>query len=74
MVLAMALLGPAPAVALAVACALVDARRRAALVDRALVNIATFATFPLVGGLLIDVLVGDFEPATAIRCGSRPSC
>ena len=56
-VLAMALLGPAPAVALGVAC--VAGRRassRGARSTALLVNIATFAMFPLLGGLAIDAL------------------
>jgi putative nucleotidyltransferase with HDIG domain len=60
-VLAMALLGPAPAVALAVSCALVDAAASRRSIDRLLVNLATFATFPLLGGIAINILVGDFE-------------
>ena len=46
-----------------VACALRRrARRRARSIDRMLVNIATYATFPLVGGIAIACLVGDFDP------------
>jgi putative nucleotidyltransferase with HDIG domain len=60
-VLAMALLGPAPAVALAIACALVDGVATRRSVDRLLVNLATFATFPLLGGIAIHVLAGDFD-------------
>jgi putative nucleotidyltransferase with HDIG domain len=59
-VLAMALLGPAPAAALGAASVLVDALISRRSLDRALVNIATFSTFPLVGGLAIHVLAGDF--------------
>ena len=59
LVLAMALLGPAPAAAHR---RRLRARRRArAPAGRstsALVNIATFAVFPLVGGLAIEFLVG----------------
>ena len=73
-VLAMALLGPAPAAALGVGCALVDACVSRRSLDRALVNIATYATFPLVGGLAIEWLVGDSTCTAATRCGSRPSC
>ena len=58
-VLAMALLGPAPAAALAVACALLDAVVSRRSIDRMLVNLATFATFPVLGGLAIRILVGD---------------
>jgi putative nucleotidyltransferase with HDIG domain len=62
-VLAMALLGPAPAVAIGVACELLDAavfRRGPA---RALVNIAIFAVFPLLGGLMVNAVTGGRPPA-----------
>ena len=61
-VLAMALLGPAPAAALAAACALLDAAVSRKAADKKLVNIATFTTFALLGGLAIAVLAGDFDP------------
>ena len=51
--LAMALLGPAPAVAIGVTSVLVDQLRARNPVPRFITNLATFATFPLVGGLLI---------------------
>ena len=62
MVLAMALLGPAPAVALAAGCALVDTIATRRSIDRALVNLATYSTFSLAGGVAIQALVGDFDP------------
>jgi putative nucleotidyltransferase with HDIG domain len=64
-VLAMALLGPAPAVALGVACELFDAAvfRRGG--PRALVNVAVYAIFPLIGGLLVDVVTGGRAPTPA---------
>jgi putative nucleotidyltransferase with HDIG domain len=65
LVLAMALLGPAPAAALAVGCALADAAVSSQSWDKKLANIATFATFALVGGFAIDVLAGDFDPLTS---------
>ena len=63
LVLAMALLGPAPAVAIGVVTTIVDmvvspCRDR----NKALNNLVVFATFPLVGGLLIDVLHGSSTP------------
>jgi putative nucleotidyltransferase with HDIG domain len=61
-VLSMALLGPAPAVALAVTCGLVDAVVSRQSFDKKLANVATFATFALAGGLTIDALAGDFDP------------
>ena len=53
---AMALLGPAPAVAMAIGSQLVDAvyRRRGA--GHALANVSTFATFTLLGGLIFSGL------------------
>jgi putative nucleotidyltransferase with HDIG domain len=62
LVLAMALLGPAPAAALGFVSMLVDAAVSRRSFERALVNLATFATFPLLGGLMIRALadgVGD---------------
>jgi putative nucleotidyltransferase with HDIG domain len=53
LVLAMALLGPAPATAMGLACALVDAIRgriRGALL---LSNLATYAFFPVLGGAIL---------------------
>lgn len=54
LVLAMALLGPAPAAAIGVASVLVDQVRSRNPGSLLLANLATFATFPLVGGLIID--------------------
>src|SRR6478735_5309330 len=63
LVLAMALLGPAPAAAIGVASVLFDqvrARNPGALL---LANLATFATFPLVGGLIIQAADVDESAA-----------
>ncbi|MGI8579490.1 MAG: HD-GYP domain-containing protein [Solirubrobacteraceae bacterium] len=54
LVLAMALLGPAPAVAIGVASMLVDAVRRRPAAGSLISNLAAYATFPLAGGLLIQ--------------------
>jgi putative nucleotidyltransferase with HDIG domain len=51
-VLAMSLLGPAPAVAIALICISVDALRHRPTRDVVLMNISVYAFFPLVGGLL----------------------
>ncbi|HEY6761790.1 MAG TPA: HD-GYP domain-containing protein [Baekduia sp.] len=56
LVLAMALLGPAPAVAMAIASRIVDASRRPQARQHMLVNFAAFATYPLAGGLLVRAL------------------
>jgi len=56
LVLAMALLGPAPAVAMGVACATVDAIRGRTRGSYLLSNLATYAFFPLVGALALQGL------------------
>jgi putative nucleotidyltransferase with HDIG domain len=58
-VLAMVLLGPAPAVAIGLVSALIDAVLSRRPVDRALNNVATYAAFPLVGALMMDVMMPD---------------
>jgi putative nucleotidyltransferase with HDIG domain len=57
-VLAMALLGPGPAVALGVASSVIDGVVSRRSFDRAIANIATYAVFPLLGGVAIEFLVG----------------
>ena len=54
LVLAMALLGPAPAVAMGLACSLSDAARSRARGIYLLNNATTYATFPLLGGLALE--------------------
>jgi putative nucleotidyltransferase with HDIG domain len=61
LVLAMALLGPAPASAIAVISVLVDQLRARNPLPRLITNLATWATFPLVGGLLIDWAVATWD-------------
>jgi putative nucleotidyltransferase with HDIG domain len=58
-VLAMSLLGPAPAVAIAVAAAVFISARRHLSAAFWLGNVSTFAMFPLVGGVLVRALVGN---------------
>src|SRR5215217_192863 len=53
LVLAMAVLGPAPAVALGLACASVDAIRGRIRGSYLISNLATYAFFPLVGGVVL---------------------
>ncbi len=55
-VLAMSLLGPAPAVAIAIAAAVFISVGRQLPLSAWLNNLATFAVFPLVGGLLAQAL------------------
>src|SRR5689334_18467462 len=57
-VLAMALLGPAPAVAIGVASVAIDAIVSRIPWDRAMINITTFAAFPVVGGLIMKASTG----------------
>jgi len=54
LVLAMALLGPAPAAAMGVASSLTDALRSRTRGIMLLNNLATYATFPLIGALLLE--------------------
>jgi hypothetical protein len=56
LVLAMALLGPAPAALLGLASALVDALRRGVRGTYLLNNLLTYTTFPLVGGFALFTL------------------
>ncbi|MDA0137813.1 HD-GYP domain-containing protein [Solirubrobacter deserti] len=58
LVLAMALLGPGPAVAIGVASSVVDGFVSRRSLDRALANIATYTLFPLIGGLMVRFIVG----------------
>jgi putative nucleotidyltransferase with HDIG domain len=62
-VLAMALLGPAPAVAIGLGSAIVDALLEWRGWLPAVVNAATYAVFPLVGGLLFILFGADPETA-----------
>jgi putative nucleotidyltransferase with HDIG domain len=66
-VLAMALLGPAPASAIGVCAIVADTVRRRPGVLFALINLATYAAFPLVGGLMIRAFAGS--PSTSINFG-----
>jgi putative nucleotidyltransferase with HDIG domain len=61
-VLAMALLGPAPAVAIGVGSALIDAIVFRRPLDRSIGNLAAYAVFPLLGGLAIEYLAGEVQP------------
>jgi putative nucleotidyltransferase with HDIG domain len=60
-VLAMALLGPAPAVVIGVVSVLVDQVRARNPLPRFITNVATYATFPLIGALLIDGVAGALD-------------
>jgi putative nucleotidyltransferase with HDIG domain len=70
LVLAMSLLGPAPAVAISVIMiALSSARRRLSVPDW-INNLAANALFPLAGGLMVAALVGDVHDS-ANRAATR---
>jgi putative nucleotidyltransferase with HDIG domain len=58
LVLAMALLGPAPAAAIGGVSALIDALVSRRRWDGAFNNVVTWSTFPVVGGILIDATFG----------------
>jgi putative nucleotidyltransferase with HDIG domain len=58
LVLAMGLLGPAPAAVIGVAVMLIDAARCRTRWDNVVINLATYATFPLVGGLMVQWAAG----------------
>jgi putative nucleotidyltransferase with HDIG domain len=65
LVLAMALLGPAPAAALGFTSALVDALRRRVRGTYLLNNLLTYTTFPLLGGAALHTLhLTDPDPGT----------
>jgi putative nucleotidyltransferase with HDIG domain len=63
LVLAMALLGPAPAATIGVACTVVEMARSRRSWDRVVANIVVYATFPVVGALLIDWAEAQVAPA-----------
>jgi putative nucleotidyltransferase with HDIG domain len=56
LVLAMALLGPAPAVAIGLGCAIVDAVHARTRGSSLLANAATYSFFPLLGGIVLDLV------------------
>jgi putative nucleotidyltransferase with HDIG domain len=69
-VLAMSLLGPAPAVAVSIAAAVFISVGRQLPLSAWLNNLVTFAIFPLVGGLLAQALIGDVHnPANHLAKG-----
>jgi putative nucleotidyltransferase with HDIG domain len=69
-VLAMCLLGPAPAVAVSIAAAIFISVGRQLPLSAWLNNLTTFAIFPLVGGLLAQTLIGNVhDPANQLAKG-----
>ncbi len=69
LVLAMALLGPLPAAAIGVGCTLVDVARFPRSWDRTLQNVVTYATFPVVGAIAIQMLGGEVSPGETSGMG-----
>jgi putative nucleotidyltransferase with HDIG domain len=63
LVLAMTLLGPAPAVAVALVAITADSLARRPPLDVCLSNAATYAAFALFGGVLVHLVVGDVHRA-----------
>jgi putative nucleotidyltransferase with HDIG domain len=61
LVLAMTLLGPAPAATIGVVSVLVDHVRARNPAERLIANLAAFATFPLIGGLLARWAMDAFD-------------
>jgi putative nucleotidyltransferase with HDIG domain len=61
-VLAMALLGPWPAALIAVSSTLIDSALRKLTWDRFFNNVMTFATFPIVGAVVVDSAIYDVTP------------
>jgi putative nucleotidyltransferase with HDIG domain len=69
LVLAMGLLGPAPAAAIGIGVMLVDALRCRPPWDSVLNNLTTYATFPVVGGLVVQWFTGGEPAGTANALG-----
>jgi putative nucleotidyltransferase with HDIG domain len=67
LVLAMTLLGPAPAALLGVLATVVDSLSRRPSFADCLYNMSIYAAFPLLGGLLTEALVGDVHNAAGIH-------
>ena len=61
-ILAMTLLGPAPAVAIGVVSTMIDGLRARRRWEGAVNDLVNYAVFPLVGGLLIELLAGNGAP------------
>jgi putative nucleotidyltransferase with HDIG domain len=64
-VLAMALLGPAPAAAIGAISSAIDAVIARRPLDNALMNVANYMIFPLVGGVMIDLTNDQIAPGVS---------
>src|SRR5215218_640072 len=69
LVLAMALLGPAPAAAIGVVATLIDALFYRRQWHRNLMNLAVWVSFPIVGSLIVEAWAGEAAPGTADALG-----
>jgi putative nucleotidyltransferase with HDIG domain len=69
LVLAMALLGPAPAAAIGVVATLIDALFYRREWHRNLMNLAVWVSFPIVGSLIVEAWAGEAAPGTADALG-----
>jgi putative nucleotidyltransferase with HDIG domain len=67
LVLAMTLLGPAPAVAIAIVAITVDSLWRRPSLQVCLSNAATYVAFALLGGLLIRAVLGDVHEHVVVK-------
>ena len=69
LVLAMALLGPAPAAAIGVLATAIDAVLYRRPWHRNLMNLAVWAWFPIIGSLIIEGLAGEAAPGSENALG-----
>src|SRR3954454_24650781 len=69
LVLAMALLGPAPAAAIGVIATLIDALFFRRPWHRNLMNLAVWASFPIIGSFIVEAWAGEAAPGTENALG-----
>jgi putative nucleotidyltransferase with HDIG domain len=69
LVLAMALLGPAPAAAIGVVATVIDALFYRRAWHRNLMNLAVWVSFPIVGSLIVEAWAGEAAPGTENALG-----
>jgi putative nucleotidyltransferase with HDIG domain len=69
LVLAMALLGPAPAAAIGIVATLIDAVMFRRVWHRNLLNLAVWMSFPIIGSLIVEGWAGEAAPGTEDALG-----
>src|SRR5215217_9111748 len=69
LVLAMALLGPAPAAAIGVVATVIDALLFRRPRHRNLMNLAVWVWFPIIGSLIVEAWAGEAQPGTENALG-----